>query len=245
VDRVRLRLLLEYDGTDYSGWQVQPGARTVQGELEDALRRLTGRHVPVTGAGRTDAGVHAAGQVAHMDVQEHEVGRMQTGLDGTLPGDLSVTSVDRVPPGFHARFSAVARTYAYVISRRRHPLRDRYEHVFGGELDAGAMLEAASLSLGENDWRAMSKEGSGNTDWMATVTEATVTDEDGRWTFRITANRFLRGMVRIWTGTLLEIGLGKAGPGCITEMFGTGDRNLAGPSLPARGLTLLKVRYPG
>jgi tRNA pseudouridine38-40 synthase len=244
VNTVRLKLTIEYDGTDFSGWQVQPGLRTVQGELETALERLAGRSIPVTGAGRTDAGVHAAGQVAHIDSTEGEKERMFHGLDSVLADDLSVLSVEEVDPDFHARFDALSRTYEYRIARRRHPLSSRFEHVLqGAGLDTDAMTAAASESLGENDWRAMAREGSGNSTWACTVTEAGVLEDQAGWTFRITANRFLRGMVRLWTGSLVEAGLGNRPPGFVGEMLRTGDRTLAGPSMPARGLTLVKVRY--
>ena len=241
---VRMRMKIEYDGTDFSGWQVQPGMRTVQGELESTLEKLTGRRIAVTGAGRTDAGVHAAGQVAHMDIRDTELDRMDRGLDSTLPDDLSILLVEEVDPGFHSRFSAVSRTYEYRLARKRHPLSFRYEHVLHrGDLDIEAMQSAVSLSTGEHDWRAMAREGSDNQTWIADVGEATVEETPAGWTLLITANRFLRGMVRIWSGSIVETGRGSK-PSCVIEqMFETGDRRLAGPSLPAKGLTLLKVRY--
>ncbi len=241
---VRMRMMIEYDGTDFSGWQAQPGMRTVQGELESALEKLTGRRIAVTGAGRTDAGVHAACQVAHMDIRDTERDRMDRGLDSILPDDLSILLVEEADPGFHSRFSAVSRTYLYSLARKHHPLTSRYEHVLRrGELDVKAMQSAASLSTGEHDWRAMAREGSDNRTWIADVSEATVEETATGWTLLITANRFLRGMVRIWSGSLVETGLGSKPPGVIEQMFETGDRRLAGPSLPAKGLTLLKVRY--
>jgi tRNA pseudouridine38-40 synthase len=241
---LRLKITVEYDGTDFSGWQVQPGCRTVQGEFESALEKLTGRRIAVTGAGRTDAGVHAAGQVVHMDILDSERDRMESGLDSILPDDLSILCIEEVALGFHARFHAVSRTYVYNLAKKRHPLSCRYEHVLhSGELDSRAMQLAAQLSTGEHDWRAMAREGSGNKTWLADVSEAAVEETVTGWTLLISANRFLRGMVRIWSGSLVQTGLGKKPPGVIEQMFETGDRGLAGPSLPANGLTLLKVRY--
>jgi len=241
---IRLGLTIEYDGTDFSGWQSQPGQRTVQGEIEAVIERLCGRKIAVTGSGRTDAGVHAMGQYAHVDADDSEFDRVQKGLDRLLPDDVAIRMVENVDQDFHARFSALSRTYVYRISRYKRPLHGRYEHVLRRDsLDVPAMKQAAELCVGNHDWRAMSREGSDNSTWLVDVREASVTDDGSGWTFSITANRFLRGLVRIWSGTLVEIGLGNRLADVILQMFDTGDRKQAGPSLPAKGLTLLKVRY--
>ncbi len=236
-------MTIEYDGTDYFGWQVQPGVRTVQGEIERVLARLCGRHVPVAGAGRTDRGVHALGQVAHVDVEEKEFDRLQKGLNSLLPDDVSVVSLESAEKTFHARFDAVSRLYSYRAEKERHPLRSRYCHVVRSRLDTKAMILGARFSLGSNCWKAMAKEGSSNRDWMVNVMQATVTEDRRGWTFTIRANRFLRGMVRIWVGTLLGIGSGRMEPELITRLLETGNRNGAGRSLPGKGLTLVEVSY--
>ena len=242
---IRVKLDIEYDGTDFHGWQVQPDSRTVQGEIERVLSQLCQRKVPITGSGRTDRGVHALGQVAHTDISESELDRVSEGLPALLPEDVAVTSVEHVSRSFHARYDAVSRLYMYRIEKRKHPLRIRYCHVLPSShhLDTGAMKEAAGLSLGTGSWRAMAREGSSNTSWTVQVMEATVDEDGAGWTFRIRANRFLRGMVRLWTGTLVHIGSGSAGPELVKVLLETGDRRDTGDSLPGRGLTLMEVQY--
>jgi tRNA pseudouridine38-40 synthase len=241
---IRVRFVMEYDGTDFRGWQLQPGRRTVQGEMETAARRLCSRRVCMTGSGRTDAGVHAIGQAVHADLFEEELERFTRGFSSTLPKDVSMLSMEEVSADFHARFSAVSRLYRYRIAKREHPLTSRFEYVLDRGLDTARMRLAARSSVGAASWRAMAKEGGSNSGWDVEVLEADVFEDTLGWTFCIQSNRFLRGMVRLWVGTLVSIGTGHAEPGLIRTLLETGERELAGPSLPARGLTLLKVRYP-
>jgi len=245
VDSRRVRLGIEYDGTDFYGWQTQPDARTVQGEIESVMMNLCGRRIPVIGSGRTDRGVHALGQVAHADIAASELERVREGLPSLLPDDVAVTSVKETDGSFHARFDAVSRLYRYRIEKERHPLRCRYCHVLSeaGTLDSKAMIQGARLSKGRNDWRAMAKEGSSSGDWMVDVLDASVEEDESGWTFLILANRFLRGMVRLWAGTLVRIGAGSAEPELVTSLLMTGDRTDAGMSLPGKGLTLMEVKY--
>lgn len=241
---VRLRMTVEYDGTCFEGWQTQRTGRTVQGEIEACLARLLGRPCRVTGSGRTDAGVHSAGQVAHIDLSSAETARVMQGLPAIVPPDMALHSLEPAPEGFHARFSAVRRTYSYRIVPGRNPLRARYAwECPWARLDAEAMAAAAKLSLGRAGWRGMSREGGGNRTWLVDVGNAAVETGPQGWTLSISADRFLRGMVRIWAGTLVEIGRGRFPPSRITGILTTGDRLLAGPSLPARGLTLVSVEY--
>jgi tRNA pseudouridine38-40 synthase len=241
---IRYLLRLEYDGTDFSGWQAQRGRRTVQGELEAILERLCGRRVPVTGSGRTDSGVHAEDQAAHIDLEECEGARMLQGLASLAPPDVAVLGWSEVDSGFHARFSARSRLYRYRLTSSRHPLLERQAAVSPfGMLDTPAMAEAAGLCTGSADWRGMSREGSANRTWRVDVMEASVREDCRGWTFGIRADRFLRGMVRIWAGTLVDVGRGRHSPEVMRQILSTGDRRLAGPSLPARGLTLAGVCY--
>ncbi|MBN2586087.1 MAG: tRNA pseudouridine(38-40) synthase TruA, partial [Candidatus Fermentibacteraceae bacterium] len=198
--QVRIRLTIEYDGTDFLGWQIQPDSRTVQGEIEDVLRQLCSRKVPIIGSGRTDRGVHALGQVAHTDVNDDELERVSSGLPAMLPDDIAVTAVEVAENTFHARYDAVSRLYRYRVEKEKHPLRCRYCHDLppSRHPDTGAMKRAAQLSCGENSWKAMAKEGGSNTDWIVSVMEAEVSEDKAGWTFLIRANRFLRGMVRLW-----------------------------------------------
>ncbi len=242
---IRIKMLIEYDGTDFSGWQLQPEARTVQGDIEAILEKLCGRRTAITGSGRTDAGVHALGQVAHADIVIDKLERVRTGLPVMLPDDISVTEVEEVDSFFHARFQAVSRLYSYRIEKNKHPLMNRYCHTLAlsRELVTADMQKAAGLSIGKNDWMAMAKEGSGNSDWIVNVISAYVMEDESGWTFLIQANRFLRGMVRIWAGTLVSIGSGSTPPEIITELLETKNRNKAGVSLPGKGLTLMEVKY--
>jgi tRNA pseudouridine38-40 synthase len=242
---MRLRLILEYDGTDFAGWQAQSCGRTVQGTVEGILARLLQRQVRITGSGRTDAGVHAAGQVAHLDLEERESERAVAGLRALLPPDVALLSAEEVPESFHARFSAVKRSYEYRISKGKHPLATRFSLVSPWPaLDTGAMSLAAAESVGKADWRGMAREGGGNRSWLVEVKDASVVETGTGWTLHIEADRFLRGMVRLWAGTLVEAGRGRAPAGRIAEILRTGDRRLAGQSLPACGLTLVGVEYP-
>lgn len=242
-ETVRLRMRIQYDGTDFYGWQVQAEGRTVQGEIESAIERLTGRRLRIHGSGRTDRGVHALGQVAHVNVTPKERERITGGLDEILPADVSVASMEVVSMDFHARYSATSRTYVYRVLKGRNPLQARYACVIGAPLDTASMARAAGLSIGEGDWRGMAKEGSSNEDWMVDVKGAWVGEHSTGWTLMIAANRFLRGMVRIWAGTLVQVGRGRLSPSDLAEILRSGDRDLAGPALPAKGLTLLKVGY--
>ncbi len=242
---IRIKMLIEYDGTEFSGWQRQPQARTVQGDIETVLEKLCTGRIAITGSGRTDAGVHALGQVAHADVGIDKLQRIRTGLPAMLPDDISVTEVEEVDSAFHARFQAVSRLYRYRIEKNKHPLRNRYSHTLTswGELVTSDMQKAAARSTGKSDWMAMAKEGSDNSDWIVNVISTDVIEDESGWTFLIRANRFLRGMVRIWAGTLVNIGSGAAQPELITELLKTKDRDRAGVSLPGRGLTLMEVKY--
>lgn len=243
--QVRIRLTIEYDGTDFLGWQIQPDSRTVQGEIEDVLRQLCSRKVPIIGSGRTDRGVHALGQVAHTDVNDDELERVSSGLPAMLPDDIAVTAVEVAENTFHARYDAVSRLYRYRVEKEKHPLRCRYCHDLppSRHPDTGAMKRAAQLSCGENSWKAMAKEGGSNTDWIVSVMEAEVSEDKAGWTFLIRANRFLRGMVRLWVGTLLHVGSGAEDPELIPRLLQTEDRNGAGTSVPGKGLTLMEVVY--
>ena len=241
----RIMMKIEYDGTEFHGWQLQPGARTVQGEIESVLESLCERKIKITGSGRTDSGVHALGQIAHADIKAGEFDRIENGLPSMLAADVAVTSLSKVENSFHARFDAVSRLYRYRISKEKHPLTSRYSYILRGShtLDIDVMRMAASLSTGENSWKAMAKEGSSNSNWIVKVIDAQVIEDQSGWTFLIKGNRFLRGLVRIWAGTIVRIGSGSDSPKLITELLESGDRNRAGESLPAKGLTLLEVKY--
>lgn len=242
-----LKLVLEYDGTDFAGWQVQPDQRTVQGVLEEAFSDLAGAGVAVTGAGRTDAGVHALGQVASV---ETDLGLSQAAvaaaLNARLPDDVYVKSVTDVPDSFHARFDATSRAYTYLIGRSESPLWRRHRWCVRSKLDLGAMRAAGEMLLGENDFSSFCLSGSAPEHHRCRVDAISLewTPEHGGMSiFRIEANRFLRGMVRSIVGTLVDVGRGSAAPETFAAVLAAEDRGRAGRTAPAHGLYLTEVKY--
>jgi tRNA pseudouridine38-40 synthase len=231
-----------YDGTGYAGFQVQPNAPTVQGELERALSGVCDEAVKVTGAGRTDAGVHASGQVIDF--------RTATALDGVtigrgvnalLPDDIAVSALEPAGEDFHARFSATGRTYEYRIRHapERDPLERRRELHIAGALDVAAMRDASARLVGRKDFSSFAAGPGG----VRAVRSATWCEDGRRLRFEITADAFLRGMVRGIVGTLLRVGRGKIDVATFETIVAANDRAMAGPSAPASGLCLIAVDY--
>jgi tRNA pseudouridine38-40 synthase len=246
------RLLLQYDGTDFHGWQMQGELRTVQGDLARVLSLLDDREVVVHGSGRTDAGVHAEGQVANVQLQrEMSPPRLRNAINGNLPGDVRVLFVDVVPDDFHARYSAREKKYTYRLVHESvmSPFWKRYAHQESRALDLAAMRQCAKLFLGEHDWTAFSAAQSDSETRVRNVTELIVS---GGWDSRgrchlieltISANGFLRYMVRSIVGTLLAAGRHEIDEATIARAIQGGDRSLAGATAPAHGLTLMSVSY--
>ena len=238
------KLVLSYDGTDFHGWQRQPRKRTVQGVIEDSLERIVHKRTPVTGAGRTDAGVHAQGQVAHFKVKtsmrEEELCRA---LNSLLPPDVRVVSLVKADPDFHARKMAQSKIYQYRIFNSPHitPFLIRYVHQWSSPLDITQMKKAASLFIREADFSGFSSNRFLYP--VRKVLSSDITKKSHEITYTVEANGFLRYMVRTMVGTLLEIGKGKALPSIIDEIFQEKQRSLAGPTAPAKGLCLMKVIY--
>jgi len=242
---VRCRLDLAYDGTDFSGWATQPGRRTVQGTVEAAMAtvlRLPPSAVSLTVAGRTDAGVHASGQVAHADLPELPAVRR---LNGVLPADVRVRAVTAAPPGFDARFSALGRAYGYRVDDGvGDPLRRRDTLRWARPLDPERMVLAARGLLGEHDFAAYCRRRAGAT----TVRELRRLDvargPDGVLTSYVEADAFCHSMVRALTGALLAVGEGRRPVGFPAEVLAAGARDPRVAVAPAHGLTLLRVDYP-
>ena len=245
--RRNIRLLLEYDGTRYHGWQRQADAATIQQTLEEALERLTGQKVALIGSGRTDAGVHALGQVANFRLNSTiPLKAFHDGLNSMLPPDIAVLSATEVLPEFHARKSARAKTYEYRILRRpnRSPLFRHYAWWISQGLDLLALTAAAAFLPGEHDFSAFRASGSDNKNPVREVLAAAWRDEPGGWLrFTITATGFLRGMVRSLVGTMVEVGRGKSQPAKLAELLASGARQEAGPTAPPQGLYLVEVFY--
>ena len=258
---VRVRIDLAYDGTDFSGWAAQPGRRTVEGELSTALTTLLRAPEPVrlTVAGRTDAGVHARGQVAHADVDEtayaalpgrssrspEDAGR--TRLAGILPPDVVVRSVSRAPSGFDARFSATQRRYLYRICDRPgslDPLRRRDTVVVKDELDVEAMGEAAGGLVGLNDFAAFCKRREGATTVRTLLDYSWRRALDGTVEGTVIADAFCHSMVRALVGAVVPVGQGRAPVGFPHEVLATRARDPRVTVMPAHGLSLEEVAYP-
>lgn len=246
--RRRVRIDLAYDGTDYHGWQVQPRDRTVQGTLESALARMMGGHrVPVRGAGRTDAGVHALGQVADAVVPASlPDADLLRGLASILPDDIRVHAVRTVDDGFHPWRHALGKTYAYRIDRSAHgdPFLARFALHRSGPLDRAAVDDALARLPGRRDWSGFADSRCEKDDRVREVVRATYREAAGRGVFVFRADGFLTRMVRNFVGTLLEIGRGRMPASRIDEILRSGDRTLAGPTAPAKGLHLVRVTYP-
>ena len=243
---MRAILLIEYDGTDFSGWQRQKNGNSVQAELERAAERLLGERAAVIASGRTDAGVHAAGQVAHLDYAGGvPPEKLAPALNALLPHAVSVRKSAPAPEGFHARYSAKSKTYVYRMFADpvRRPLLERYAARVPCALDAEAMNEAARLFVGERDFRCFLASGSSVKTTVRRVTAASVRREGEEILFEVTGNGFLYNMVRIMAGTLAEVGRGKRAPTEISALIASGDRHLAGKTMPAAGLCLKKVDY--
>jgi tRNA pseudouridine38-40 synthase len=236
-------LTLEYDGTDYAGWQVQPDVATVQGVLEETLERILKEPTRVHGAGRTDAGVHAAAQVAHFETSS----RMTTdefarALNSLLPGDVRVTAAEEADPDFHARYSARARTYRYAVTFVDSVFTRRHAYYVPGPLEAAAMREGAAALVGEHDFAAF---GNLSDDYDTTtrrVTEVRIEETLDGLEFYVTANAFLYKMVRNVVATLLAVGRGELEPAAVGRMLAAKER-AAAPPAPPQGLTLMRVAY--
>ena len=241
-----LKLTIAYDGTGYHGWQIQPHLPTIQGELQEALQKLFNHSVRVTGSGRTDAGVHAQGQVANVrTIRNMDRDSILRGTNALLPPEIRILAVEEVPGDFHAQRSARSKTYEYRIWRRPivGPFQCRYVQPFRYPLDPDAVDRATTYFIGEHDFTSFCATATDMEDRIRTVHEASWSRTDTEWIFRIRGNGFLQYMVRTITGTLLEIGRGRMAPETVAAIFEAKDRRKAGPSLPARGLHLMSVEY--
>lgn len=249
---MNFKLTIQYDGTDFHGWQMQGELRTVQGELTRALSLIEGKDVVVHGSGRTDAGVHAAGQVANVDLQrEITPGKLRAAINGNVSKDLRVMNAEVVADDFHARYSAIEKTYSYrvvngpVIS----PFLLRYAHHDARPLNLEQMRESASLFVGEHDWSAFSSAQSDAESKVRRITRCevaeTFSERAGQRLLEISvsAEGFLRYMVRSIAGTLLAVGRGEMDARLIQLAIDEGDRSTVGATAPACGLTLESVRY--
>lgn len=243
---MRYFIYLSYDGTAYHGWQVQPNAVSVQQKLNECLAKLLrGKNTDVTGAGRTDAGVHAHMMVAHFDIDEELDGAWLTDkLNRILPQDIAVSKVLRVNDQAHARFDAKARTYHYWIYTKKDPFNRQYATRITFPLDFNKMNEAAACLLTVSDFTSFSKLHTDVKTNICKVTHAEWTNVEGDvWQFEITADRFLRNMVRAVVGTLIEVGRGRLSLEDFKAVVAQKNRCAAGDSMPGNALSLVDIRY--
>lgn len=244
--RRRIALKLMYDGTDFFGWQRQPKGRTVQGVLEEMLTKISGnRPVTVVGAGRTDSGVHASGQVAHADVVTNYSDRdLLHALHRMAPPDLGIADLRTVSADFHARFRAFSRSYRYAIIRRPNPFLVRYAWHFDRDLDERSLNDSASIFLGRHDFTPLSKHNPDTPNTECHITECRWESTDAGVEFHVTADRFLYGMVRLLVGIQIDVARGKRDVRELESTMRSADRSMQSPSAPACGLTLVAVGYP-
>jgi tRNA pseudouridine38-40 synthase len=255
-----IKFIIAYDGTDFSGWQSQPGQATVQGALTDLLEKLTQSRPTLHAAGRTDAGVHAAGQVVNFKTESSMIpGEFQRACNALLPPTIRVNSAEDVSAEFHSRWDALAKTYRYRIFRGAvvPPFIWKYVQHDRGAMDFEAMAEAADLFVGEHDFTSFAAStGSEEDDRERVMVRMIYSSELLRvpaiglpadaeeWVYEVRGRSFLRNMVRKMVGTLVEIGRGRMAPGAVLELFALRDRSKSGPTMPPQGLCLESVEYP-
>ncbi len=243
----RVKLTVSYDGTAYCGWQVQPNGLTVQEVLNRALSDLLKEEIHTIGASRTDAGVHARGNVAVFDTAARmPAEKISFALNTRLPEDIRIQKSEEVPMEFHPRFTSTIKTYEYKILNTtfQDPLRRLDSVHWYGRLDLDRMRDAAKRLEGTHDFRGFATAKGPEDNTVRTIYRTELTKEDDMIRFRITGNGFLYNMVRIIVGTLMEVGRGSLEPEQINVILETKDREQAGPTARAQGLTLLEIRYP-
>ncbi|WML29397.1 tRNA pseudouridine(38-40) synthase TruA [Neobacillus sp. OS1-32] len=244
----RYKAIIAYDGTDFFGYQVQPNKRTVQAELEAVLAKMhKGREVKVSASGRTDAGVHAKGQVIHFDspllIPDD---KWVVALNSLLPDDLSILHVEKVSPSFHARYDAVGKEYRYrlLLSKKRDPFERKFSYRYPYALDLAAMRQASQYVVGQPlDFTSFCSAKTEVVDKVRTIETIDFLLDDDLLTLRFLGNGFLYNMVRILVGTLLEVGSGERSPEDMTAILAKKDRRFAGKTAPPQGLFLWKVFY--
>lgn len=243
----RIRLVVAYDGTQYHGWQIQPGAVTIESVLNEALTQLMREPIQVIGASRTDSGVHARGNVAVFDTESQmPPDKICMALNQRLPEDIRVQVSEEVPSDWHPRKCTCVKTYEYRILNRRieMPMQRFYSHFCYFNLDLDKMRQAAGLLTGEHDFKSFCSVRTQVTDTVRTIYRIEVNrDEEDMIRIRVTGSGFLYNMVRIIAGTLMAVGMGQMAPEDMEGILEARDRRAAGPTAPARGLTLIRMEY--
>ncbi len=247
VKLTRYFIFISFKGTSYHGWQVQPNSVTVQKILDEALTRILNENISTTGAGRTDAGVHALVFCAHFDSSNSDLTAEKNllfRLNRFLPDDISVTGIKKVLPDSNARYSAISRTYKYYIARTKDPFNDESSWFIHGDLDIESMNRASELLLNHSDFTSFSRLHSNNKTNICKIYQSGWEQSDNRLIFTIKADRFLRNMVRAIVGTMVEAGRGRIDPEGFEKIILLKNRSSAGMSAPAKGLFLVAIDYP-
>jgi len=240
----RYKIILEYDGSDFAGWQFQPDARTVQGELEKALTEFGEGAISVTGAGRTDSGVHALGQTAHFDLNRPiSPEELRAALNAKTSDDIYLKHLEQAADDFHARFNAQWRRYLYVIAKEFSPIGRRFSWFLPYEYDFKTLQQITPDLLGGNDFAGFCRAKSQKENTVCTVAHAAWTQNPGQCVFEIVADRFLHEMVRLLVGTMIDIARGRFEPDQLVKILHTGDVTLCGSAAPPQGLFLAEVGY--
>ena len=244
---MRIVLKIQYDGSAYCGWQVQPNGITVQETVEKAIEKLAGEKVSLVASGRTDSGVHAACQVAHFDTDNSLIppDKFSYALNPILPEDIKILSSYLAPEGFHARFSAKRKTYEYKMYKSEHPLplKRRYAANVSPLLDVEKMKEAAKVLVGKHDFKCFLAANSSVKDTVREIYSSYIREENGEIIYSVTGNGFLYNMVRIIAGTLVKAGEEKISAKDLEKIIENKDRSSAGATMPPEGLTLISVEY--
>ena len=241
-----IKLKIEYDGKDFNGWQKQPTKLNIQGEIERAIKDITGEEVDLIASGRTDAGVHALGQVANFKTNSNiPVEKFPIAINTKLKRSIRILEAQEVDERFHSRYNCKKKTYRYVINNSENgtAIYRNLEYNFSQKLNVEKMNEAAKYFLGEHDFRGFKASGTSSKSSVRTIYEANVYQEGSRIFIELTGNGFLYNMVRIISGTLIEVGLEKIRPENIKDIIESGDRERAGKTLPPQGLYLVNVEY--
>jgi tRNA pseudouridine38-40 synthase len=241
-----IKLTIEYDGKDFNGWQKQPNKLNIQGTIEKAIESITGEEVVLNASGRTDAGVHALGQVANFKTNSNiPIEKMAIAINSRLKKSIVIKDAEEVDERFHSRLNCKRKTYRYVInnSKQGTAIYRNLEYHVSNNIDIDKMSKAVKYFEGEHDFKAFKASGTSSKSSVRTIYEAKVYKEGDRIFIELTGNGFLYNMVRIISGTLLEVGLGKIQPEEITGIIETGKRENAGKTLPAHGLYLVEVNY--
>mgnify|MGYP001025702572 FL=1 len=241
-----IKLTIEYDGKDFNGWQKQPNKLNIQGEIERAIYNITKEEVNLIGSGRTDAGVHALGQVANFKTNsEIPIEKLPLAINSQLKNSIVIKEAEEVDERFHSRYNAKHKTYRYIINNSKcgTAIYRNLEYSYPFKLDAEKMKQASKYFEGEHDFKAFKSSGTSSKNSVRTIYKAIVKQEGEKIIIELTGNGFLYNMVRIISGTLLDVGLGKIRAEEIPEIIESKDRQRAGKTLPAHGLYLVEVKY--